>query len=44
MKGGVYRMLTFIKEQFPTILKYTMKSRLMNFQKRTIIIWPKSHK
>ena len=26
-----------IKEQFPTILKYTMKSRLMNFRKRTII-------
>jgi hypothetical protein len=25
-------------------LKYTMKSRLMNFRKRTIIIWPKSHK
>lgn len=40
----IKKVTEFIKEQFPTILKYTMKSRLMNFRKRTIIIWPKSHK
>ena len=30
----IKKVTEFIKEQFPTILKYTMKSRLMNFRKK----------
>lgn len=33
----IKKVTEFIKEQFPTILKYTMKSRLMNFRKEQLL-------